>query len=46
MDAIGILPAYQGVSVHDGWGSDGVYGACRHARCTVHHVRERTSLLK
>jgi transposase len=44
MDAIGILPAYQGVSVHDGWDSYGVYTACRHARCTVHHQRELTFL--
>jgi transposase len=44
MDAIGILPAYRGVSVHDGWDSYGVYTACRHARCNVHHLRELTFL--
>ena|SRR5579872_986132 len=44
MDAIGILPAYQGVSVHDGWDSYGVYTACRHALCNVHHLRELTFL--
>jgi transposase len=43
-DAIGILPAYRGVSVHDGWGSYGVYTACRHALCNVHHLRELTFL--
>jgi transposase len=44
MDAIGILPGYRGVSVHDGWGSYGVYRACRHALCNVHHLRELTFL--
>jgi len=43
-DAIGILPAFRGVSVHDGWGSYGVYTACRHALCNVHHLRELTFL--
>jgi transposase len=43
-DAIGILPTYRGVSVHDGWGSYGVYTACRHALCNVHHLRELTYL--
>ena len=44
MDAIGILPTYQGVSVHDGWDSYRVYTACRHALCNVHHLRELTFL--
>jgi transposase len=44
MDAIGILPTYRGVSVHDGWDSYGVYTACRHALCNVHHLRELTFL--
>jgi transposase len=44
LDAIGILPTYQGVSVHDGWDSYGVDTACRHALCTVHHLRELTFL--
>jgi transposase len=44
IDAIGILPIYRGVSVHDGWDSYGVYTACRHARCNVHHLRELTLL--
>jgi transposase len=37
--AIGILPANREVSVHDGWGSYGVYRSCRHALRTVHHLR-------
>ena len=43
-EAIGILPTYRGVSVHDGWGSYQVYAACRHALCNVHHLRELTFL--
>jgi transposase len=43
-DAIGILPTFRGVSVHDGWGSYGVYTSCRHALCNVHHLRELTFL--
>lgn len=41
-DAIGILPAYQGVSVHDGWKPYRHYAACRHALCNIHHLRELT----
>jgi transposase len=43
-DAIGILPHFTGVSVHDGWGSYSVYTRCRHALCNVHHLRELTFL--
>jgi transposase len=41
-DAIGILPDFAGVSVHDGFASYRAYTACRHARCNVHHLRELT----
>ncbi len=41
-DAIGILPGYQGVSVHDGWKPYQTYTACRHALCNIHHLRELT----
>jgi transposase len=41
-DAIGILPAYHGVSVHDGWIPYRTYTACRHALCNIHHLRELT----
>ena len=40
--AIGILPAYTGVSVHDGWASYRAYPGCRHALCNIHHLRELT----
>ena len=43
-EAIGILPSYQGVSVHDGWKPYQAYTQCRHALCNVHHLRELTYL--
>lgn len=43
-DAIGILPGYRGVSVHDGWSAYPPYTTCRHALCNVHHLRELTFL--
>ena len=43
-DAIGILPTYTGVSVHDGWKPYQGYTRCRHALCNVHHLRELTYL--
>ncbi len=43
-DAIGILPGYTGVSVHDGWVPYRAYQQCRHALCNIHHLRELTFL--
>jgi transposase len=43
-EAIGILPSYRGVSVHDGWKPYRHYTQCRHALCTIHHLRELTFL--
>jgi transposase len=43
LDAIGILPRFQGTSVHDGWRSYFLY-TCAHALCLVHVVRELTFL--
>jgi transposase len=41
-DAMGILADYTGVSVHDGWKPYQRYTTCRHALCTIHHLRELT----
>jgi transposase len=43
LEAIGILPNFQGVSVHAGWRSYWAY-ACQHATCNVHLVRDLTFL--
>ncbi len=39
-DAIGILPRFTGVSVHDGWKPYRRYTQCCHALCNIHHLRE------
>jgi transposase len=43
LEAIGILPGYAGISIHDGWGSYFLYG-CEHASCNVHLLRDLTFL--
>ena len=43
-DAVGILPKFTGVSVHDGWKPYWRYTRCRHALCNIHHLRELTFL--
>jgi transposase len=43
-DAMGILPDFAGVSVHDGWKTYGSYTTARHALCNIHHLRELTFL--
>jgi transposase len=43
-DAIGILPEYTGVSVHDGWAPYRTHRTCRHALGNIHHLRELTFL--
>ena len=39
LDAIGILPKFKGVSIHDRWSSYFLYG-CEHALCLVHLLRD------
>jgi transposase len=43
LDAIGILPEYKGISIHDSFGSYFLYD-CQHALCNVHLLRELTYL--
>jgi transposase len=43
LDAIGLLPGFAGISVHDGWSTYWKY-SCQHALCNVHHLRELTFL--
>ena len=42
LQAIGILPDFNGVSIHDGWTSYRHFTACRHALGNAHHLRELT----
>jgi len=39
LEAIGILPVFQGISIHDAWGSYFLYD-CEHAMCLVHILRD------
>jgi len=43
-NAIGILPDFTGVSVHDGWQPYQTHTHSRHALCNIHHLRELTFL--
>ena len=43
MDALGFLPKYNGLAVHDGFASYNKYG-CEHALCNVHLKRELTGI--
>ncbi|MCA1697497.1 MAG: IS66 family transposase [Actinobacteria bacterium] len=40
IDAAAILPAFEGVAVHDGWAPYRNYARCQHALCNIHHLRE------
>jgi hypothetical protein len=37
MDAIGILPRFRGVAVHDGWAPYDTYTDAIHALCNAHY---------
>jgi transposase len=43
IDAMGILPKFKGVAVHDGWKPYNVYD-CDHALCNAHLQRELTGI--
>jgi transposase len=45
MDAMDILPNFQGVSVHDGLSSYAQYD-CKHGLCNAHHLRELVFILE
>ena len=40
MDDAGVLPAFAGVAVHDGWASYRTYQDITHGLCNAHHLRE------
>lgn len=42
MDAIGVLPHYMGLLVHDHWKPYYRYDGCLHVLCNAHHKRELT----
>ncbi len=44
-DAIGILPNYDGIIIHDYWKSYYQY-SCAHSLCNVHNIRELTGIFE
>lgn len=44
-EAMGILPDFQGIAVHDFWKPYFKYD-CRHVLCNAHHLRELTGVLE
>ena len=45
IEAIGIIPRYAGVAVHDCWASYLSYAHCEHALCGAHLLRELTFIV-
>ncbi|EQD53999.1 Transposase [mine drainage metagenome] len=46
MQAIGVIPRYGGVLIHDGWASYLAYEHCGHGRCGAHLLRELAFLVE
>ena len=46
IEAIGILPRYTGVAVHDCWASYLSYAHCDHALCGAHLLRNLSTTLR
>ena len=44
IDALGVLPGFTGVAVHDGFTPYRAYTDCTHALCNGHHLRELTAV--
>lgn len=45
MDAAGVLPAFTGIAVHDGWALYDTCAAATHVRCNAHLLRELQGVL-
>jgi transposase len=45
MDAAGVLPAFTGVAVHDGWAPYDTYSQATHSRCNAHLLRELQAVI-
>lgn len=46
MDAMGVLPEFKGVLIHDHWKPYFCYIQCLHALCNAHHLRELQAVIE